>query len=182
MSNVVQFVSRPVSTLWAPRKGTKASWRVLAKAGSVVEFKAPPVKRDTWQAEIDNPLGDTTALQVPGVRFVSISAQGKWHHGAEVSVIVHVEAARWHKLAKQGNLGQLYGVDISNAVYRFNSSIPASMPTVDDRSRAKRGFKRITLTYHVMDPNQARALGLQVRMLKSGAMDSADGYVNLYRS
>lgn len=39
-SNVVQFVSRPVSILWQPAKRIKASWRVSA-GQSVIEFRRP---------------------------------------------------------------------------------------------------------------------------------------------
>jgi len=88
----------------------------------------------------------------------------KW----KVVVRVAVPAKEWAKAKKKGELGQLYGIDISNHVYAINRNIPAHNPTVDDRSRASKGVKSISLTYFLSDPDRAEALGLKVTRLKNG--------------
>src|SRR4051812_25598342 len=105
-------------------------------------------------------------------RIQSITARDSEYLGDHsawiVEVRVIVEAKAWTKLRDTRNLGQLYGIDISNAVYHANRNIPASCPTVDDRARASKGFKSITLTYRLTDPVKAEALGLTVQRYKNG--------------
>lgn len=95
----------------------------------------------------------------------SIIAQAARYLGAddwEVVVTVKMPAKHWKKIRDKKGLGQLYGIEISNTVYAINRNIPAHHPTVDDRGRAKRGIKTITLRYKLQDPNRAMALGLKL--------------------
>ena len=62
-----------------------------------------------------------------------------------VLVTVTMDAKAWTKARSKG-LGMLYGIDISNAVYR-EYGIKAYNPTVADRDRAKAGIKTIQLYY-----------------------------------
>jgi hypothetical protein len=52
-------------------------------------------------------------------------------------------------LWEKQNKGMLYGVDISNEVYRLHPDIMAHCPSVDDTARAKNGFKTISLRYEM---------------------------------
>lgn len=63
-----------------------------------------------------------------------------------VTVIVSIDAKLWAKAKAKGQLGELYGIDISNAVFR-EYGVKAYMPSVSDRRRASKGIKRIELTY-----------------------------------
>ncbi|CAM6004839.1 unnamed protein product [Sphagnum balticum] len=63
-----------------------------------------------------------------------------------VTVKVTMDAKAWLECKAKGQLGSLYGVDISNAVYRL-SGVKASCPIVSDRDRAKNGIKVLELTY-----------------------------------
>lgn len=87
----------------------------------------------------------------------------KWRVEIEISI----DAKLWRKYKDRKNLGMLYGVDISNAVYRINHNIPASCPTVDDRRRAANGVKTIKLTYFLNDAAMAENLGLKTRITKT---------------
>lgn len=69
------------------------------------------------------------------------------HNEELITVKVTLSAKEWFKAKNQGQLGQLYGVDISNAVYR-EYGVKAIYPIVGDRDRAKNGIKLIKLTYH----------------------------------
>ena len=53
----------------------------------------------------------------------------------------------WAKAKRLGQLGMLYGVDISNTLYREHN-VQAYNPTVDDRQRASQGVKIIRLVYY----------------------------------
>lgn len=63
-----------------------------------------------------------------------------------VTVTVSMCSKEWCKTRAKGNLGQLYGIDISNTLYH-EFGIRAYMPSVGDRERASSGVKTITLTY-----------------------------------
>ncbi len=139
MTNVYQFKSAPVSILWAPTKKTNPAWRVGAVNGTVVEFKAP-VKAFVETLETGKALPI-----VEGFTFRWIDVNGMY-----ASVSIRIDAKRWHDLKKRGQLGMLYGVDVSNAVYRHDPRIYATNPTVDDSRRAKNGFKMIQLTYQTV--------------------------------
>lgn len=67
-----------------------------------------------------------------------------------VQIVVTVDAKLWQKHKKNGQLGSLYGVDISNLVYRA-TGVKAYYPSVSDKTRAKNGLKVIFLTY--VDPD-----------------------------
>ena len=102
------------------------------------------------------------------------------HSSWLVDVVVLVPAKEWTKRKSKKQLGMLYGVDISNAVYAINQNIPASCPTVDDRSRASKGFKTIRLSYRLTDAAKAEALGLKVRRYANGSFSHEYGdYVRI---
>lgn len=63
-----------------------------------------------------------------------------------VRVVVTMIADVWKQYQKLGHLGQLYGVDVSNEVYR-SYGVKAYNPTVADRDKASGGVKTITLYY-----------------------------------
>lgn len=63
-----------------------------------------------------------------------------------VRIDVAIDAKAWRSAKAKGHLGQLYGVDISNAVYRA-FSVKAYQPTVSDRQRAVKGVKTVSLWY-----------------------------------
>lgn len=63
-----------------------------------------------------------------------------------VSVKVRMDAKAWLKAKRDKALGALYGVDISNEVYR-TFGVKAYNPTVADRDNASGGIKWITLYY-----------------------------------
>lgn len=66
-------------------------------------------------------------------------------------VVVYIDARKWNTMKKKGQLGQLYGVDISNEVHRLNKQIRAWNPAVNDRARASKGIKRIELQYEMVE-------------------------------
>lgn len=99
---------------------------------------------------------------------------GNYAYKAVVSV--EVEAKYWKALQKAKNLGQLYGIDISNQVYALSKGlIPASHPTVSDEKNARNGIKTVVLTYYFQDHNKAEALGLEVKRLANGEAFCAYG-------
>jgi hypothetical protein len=82
--------------------------------------------------------------------------------GFLVTVVVEMDSKEWANARKSGNLGHLYGVEISNAVYAINRAIPAINPTVDDTARASKGVKTIKLNYYGSNLENAEKLGLKV--------------------
>lgn len=85
----------------------------------------------------------------------------------KVEVTVRMCSKEWAKARAKNQLGQLYGIDISNAVFAFNRNIDASNPTVNDTKRASKGEKLITLTYYMRDLDKAEKLGLKVKRVSS---------------
>lgn len=79
---------------------------------------------------------------LPAFRIASIS---KDYSGRYYSVSVYMPLKAWREIAKAGNLGTLYGVDISNAVYQQNRDVHATCPTVGVVKH--NGKAIITLTY-----------------------------------
>ena len=77
-----------------------------------------------------------------------------------VDVIVKMETKAYKQF--KNNLGHLYGVLISNEVYRINPAIKAHGPMVDASRRAKKGVKTIILSYFDKDLDNAAKLGLIV--------------------
>lgn len=63
-----------------------------------------------------------------------------------VQVTVTMENKTWAKHRAKGNLGALYGVDISNHAYK-EYGVKAYNPTVCDRDNAAKGIKTIKLIY-----------------------------------
>lgn len=100
-----------------------------------------------------------------------------------VEVVVHMPVKAWTKHRDNNQLGMLYGVDISNAVFAINSNIPAHNPTVDSSSRAKNGIKTIHLSYRFTNPDKAESLGLKLKRFKNGIILPERGGVSfLYDS
>jgi hypothetical protein len=64
----------------------------------------------------------------------------------QVKVRVRVDAKYWNGMKKRGQLGCLYGIDISNECYKVHG-VKAYNPTVSDKDRASGGLKWITLYY-----------------------------------
>ena len=77
-------------------------------------------------------------FEITKVRRISIDT---------VEVLVTMEAKLWGKYKRSGWLGSLYGIDISNAVYKLEG-IKAICPSVGDRDRAINGYKTISLCYY----------------------------------
>ena len=63
-----------------------------------------------------------------------------------VAVKVRCDAKEFNKIKAKGDLGQLYGIDISNEVYRTRG-VTACNPTVDSHGRVRNGYKWVTLIY-----------------------------------
>ncbi len=75
-------------------------------------------------------------MQIVSVNRVSIDS---------VEVCVTIAMPIWVAARDNGGLGQLYGIDLSNAIYHA-TGVKAYQPTVDDHARAKNGIKIIKLT------------------------------------
>lgn len=76
------------------------------------------------------------------MRIYSVVRIGSEHVQVKVCMCV----ADWSQAKRKGELGRLYGIDISNAVYHM-TGVKAYHPTVDDSARASNKLKFITLTY-----------------------------------
>ena len=64
-----------------------------------------------------------------------------------VKVSITCNVKDWNTCKRKGQLGSLYGIDISNAVYQMHG-VKASNPTVSDDKRASMtGVKSIDLYY-----------------------------------
>lgn len=63
-----------------------------------------------------------------------------------VRVKVRMDSKAWLKAKHTGTLGQLYGIDISNAVSKQYGVI-AYRPSVSDQDNARGGIKWLELTY-----------------------------------
>lgn len=100
----------------------------------------------------------------------------------KVEVVVKMDSKLWTSIRNKKSLGALYGIDISNAVYALNQSIPASNPTVKDTERAKNGLKTIYLTYYGSSFDKAEKLGLEVKRLRSGECFMGFGTANMIYS
>lgn len=99
---------------------------------------------------------------------------------AYTNVRVSIEAKAWHRAKRQGQLGMLYGVDISNAVHRSHG-VPAYNPTVSDKERARNGIKYVTLTYYAVKPQYAlTSLGIR-RAPQGNAVKSIDSHTERER-
>lgn len=67
------------------------------------------------------------------------------------------------------DLGNLV-LEVNNAVYALNSSIPAYNPSIDSKGgqRSKDGIKTMEFVYFFKDADTAEKLGLEVRRFKNG--------------
>ena len=63
-----------------------------------------------------------------------------------VCVKVLIPAKEWNDIKTKGDLGFLYGVDISNTAFK-EFGVKAHNPSVNDSERAKGGVKVIELFY-----------------------------------
>lgn len=90
-----------------------------------------------------------------------------------IEVVVTLPVKLWTKYRNSKALGQLYGIEICNAVYAISRHIPAHNPTVSDTAKAKAGVKTIRLSYYLNDGGRAKALGLTVRQDSSGSVYGA---------
>lgn len=77
-------------------------------------------------------------------KYRIVSECKSWNH-YEVTISIAVDY--WKELQRTGQLGVLYGIDVSNEIYRRHSDVYATNPTVSDRDRARKGFKIIRMTY-----------------------------------
>jgi hypothetical protein len=83
-------------------------------------------------------------------------------YAAVTKVTVKMDSAEFLKMKRQGQFGQLFGIDISNEVYRLSGgAVHASHPSVDFAKRASNGIKWITLKYFQDDIAKANAMGFE---------------------
>jgi len=87
----------------------------------------------------------------------------------EIVVQIEIDNKEFLSIKKKHDLAHLYCVTVSNAIYSFNSDIPASKPYVDATRRASKGLKTITLSYFLSSPEIAQKLGLKVVADKYGS-------------
>jgi hypothetical protein len=105
---------------------------------------------------------------IVGMQARAVNAIGA-HDVWEAIVTVRIDAKAWAAARKRpSGLGQLYGIDVGNAVYRLNPNINTYRPTVNDKARASKGFKTIVLHYQSTDLERAAAVGLEVRTFGNG--------------
>lgn len=93
------------------------------------------VSNDPYQARLDTMFSDLSHW----------SKDDCW--GNELHVTFSIDSKEWKMLSTKGNLGMLYGVDLSNYLSRAGILNEYSVPSVDDKSRAKNGRKTIRIRY-----------------------------------
>jgi hypothetical protein len=118
---------------------------------------------------------DNVDFSIESITARSSNYLGAGDHLWNVDVLIRIPVKVWNAYRKQKDLGYLYGVAVSNAVYRLNQNIPASHPIVNDNARASKGWKNIKLSYVLSDPNAAEKLGLKVLRCKNGSFSNAYG-------
>ena len=64
------------------------------------------------------------------------------------TVTIEMPVKDWTRARNKGQLGALYGVDVSNHLRREHGLTYAYNPTVEDKARAVKGIKRIKLHYY----------------------------------
>lgn len=80
----------------------------------------------------------------------------------DLRVYVQMDSKEWTKIKNKKQLGHLYGVAISNEVYRImHKSVVAWNPSVDDSRRASKGIKTLVLRYP-MTEKQCQALAVDM--------------------
>ena len=93
---------------------------------------------------------------------ITASASSSMGYKIQYDVYVEVNSEYWKQFSKKQKLGQLYGIDISNAVYQITDEVvPAYNPYVHDRARSKNGLKQIRLTYYSNDVSRAIKAGIE---------------------
>jgi hypothetical protein len=95
---------------------------------------------------------------IKDIRLISANDWTNYYGQATAEVTVVMPVGVFNSYKKRNDLGYLYGVVISNEVYRTNSSIDAYCPTVSDRIRASKGLKTITLTYRWKEPPKLKVI------------------------
>ncbi len=76
----------------------------------------------------------------------------------QATCFLKIPVSVWRRYRDKGNLGVLYGIDVSNYIYKAsNFKIKAYNPVVDDRQRARKGIKTIELTYYWYEEKKQHA-------------------------
>lgn len=83
----------------------------------------------------------------PEFTVVSVVDRDDEYGMSYTQVRVIMQAKTWLRAKRKGQLGMLYGVDISNFLYREHG-VAAYNPTVSDRARSSNGIKTLTLNYY----------------------------------
>ena len=79
-------------------------------------------------------------------------------------VNVDVDKTQWHALKKKNQLGQLYGVDISNALFRSGYDKHGySVPQIDDKRRCKGNIKSVVYTVFFNSDDAAESYGIKFK-------------------
>lgn len=94
------------------------------------------VSNDPYQSRLDAMFGFSTNVY-----------QSEWCGERTVTVTFRMDAKEWKKLSSKGALGQLYNCDLSNWLSRSGQLGFYAVPSVDDRSRASKGVKTITVRF-----------------------------------
>lgn len=74
-------------------------------------------------------------------------------YGSTIYVTFKMLKEDWEQIRKQGQLGHLYGTDLSNFLSRQGILNQYCVPVVDDRKRCKAGVKTISVEYRLNQPN-----------------------------
>lgn len=96
------------------------------------------------------------------------SNPGDFGYPYKVEAVFHIDAKEYASIKRKGALGQLFGIDLSNDIYRLNNNIPASNPSVDNSKPARHGIKVLRLTYYFRDHERAAKLGFEQFKFKNG--------------
>lgn len=99
----------------------------------------------------------------------------------KITVMIEVDNAYFKKL--KGDLGPLV-LDVNNAAYRIDNSIPAHNPSIDSRGhrRAVKGIKTMEFCYFMRDHARAEKLGFELLKLRSGEIIPKYGqYVSIFQ-
>jgi len=100
----------------------------------------------------------------------------------ETNVTIQIDAKEFAKLKAKGHLGQLYGIDVSNEVYRLSGrAVRAHNPSVDDTRKASKGIKTISLTYYQDDVASAHQAGLECFKTPAGLEPKYGAFVNFLK-
>lgn len=82
----------------------------------------------------------------------------------KLEVRVDVDKTEWHALKKKNQLGQLYGIDVGNALFRSGYDKHGySVPQIDDKPRCKGNIKSIGYTVLFNSDEAAEAYGIKFK-------------------